>query len=305
MSDKKRTVALGFFDGVHIGHGALMKKVRERAAETGTVPSVLSFDEHPDNLVFGGQLPLINDTMGREDIMRRLYGIEDVVFMHFDRQLMQMPWRDFADMLVSEYNAAWVVIGHDFSFGSRGEGSPQRMQEYCREQGLGCDIIEPVMLDGRVVSSTYIRELIAGGDMEQAMRYLGHPHSLAGTVCSGYHLGTKMGTPTINMSFPEGVLVPKHGVYVSKVALEDGSVYTAATNVGVRPTVDRGSGANVESYILDFSGNLYGHRARVDFYSYIRPEQRFDGLDSLAASIKNDAETSRSFFSNFNPPFTF
>lgn len=296
MTETKRAIALGFFDGVHIGHGALLERVKERAAQMGAMPSVLSFDVHPDNLVFGRETPLINSAIGREDMIRRIYGINNVVFLHFNQHLMHMPWQEFAKTIIQELNIGWIVVGHDFCFGYRGEGTALRLQEYCKAKGIGCDIIQPVMLDGRVVSSTYIRRLIALGDMEQARRYLGHPHSLANTVRSGYHLGSRMGTPTINMVFPDGVLVPKYGVYVTRVVLEDGSSYAAATNVGLRPTTGNHERANVESHILDYSGNLYDRQARVDFYSYIRPERRFDDFDALSRQIKADAEISRNYF---------
>lgn len=296
MSEKKRVIALGFFDGVHIGHGALLEKAKERAQENGGSPAVLSFDVHPDNLVFGRETPLINSAADRTDIIRRIYGIEDVVFLHFNRQLMEMPWQDFIEKIISELDIGWVVVGDDFCFGHRGEGTAPLLKDYCQSKGLGCDIIAPVMLDGRVVSSTFIRSLIAEGDMEQAGRYLGHPYFLTNVICSGYHLGTKMGTPTTNIYFPEGVLVPRHGVYVTKVILQDGSSYAAATNVGVRPTVSSSKRANVESHILDFSGNLYGQKARVEFYSFIRPEMKFDDVEVLSQHIKQDSETARNYF---------
>ena len=147
-------MALGFFDGVHIGHGALLERTKERAAQIGAMPSVLSFDVHPDNLVFGRETPLINSAIGREDIIRRIYGIDNVVFLHFNQRLMRMPWQDFADNIIQELNIGWIVVGHDFCFGYKGEGTARRLQEYCEARGIGCDIIQPVMLDGRVVSST-------------------------------------------------------------------------------------------------------------------------------------------------------
>ena len=296
MTDKKRAIALGFFDGVHVGHGALLKRTKERAAQTGARPAVLSFDVHPDNLVFGRETPLINSAQDRTDIIRRLYGIEDVVFLHFNRELMQMPWQEFIENIISQLNIGWIVVGHDFSFGYKGEGTAQRLKEYCLARDIGCDIIAPVMLDGLVVSSTYIRSLIAEGDMERAGRYLGHPYFLTNTICSGYHLGTKMGTPTTNIYFPQGVLVPRHGVYVTKIFLQDGRSYAAATNVGVRPTVSNSTRANVESPILDFSGNLYGQKARVEFYSFIRPEMKFDDVNELSMNIKRDSETAKNYF---------
>lgn len=296
MSDIKRAIALGFFDGVHIGHGALLEKTKERAAQSGASPAVLSFDVHPDNLVFGRETPLINSAEDRTDVIRRIYGIDDVVFLHFNRALMEMPWREFIENIISQLNIGWIVVGHDFCFGYKGEGTARRLKDYCLAHDIGCDIIPPVMLDGRVVSSTYIRSLIAQGDMEQARRYLGHPYFLTNTVCSGYHLGTKMGTPTTNIFFPQGVLVPRHGVYVTRVVLQDGRSYAAATNVGVRPTVSNSTMANVESHILDFSGNLYGQKARVEFYSFIRPEMKFDDVQILSSHIKHDSETAKNYF---------
>ena len=296
MSEIKRAIALGFFDGVHIGHGALLERTKERAAQIGAMPSVLSFDVHPDNLVFGRETPLINSAIGREDIIRRIYGIDNVVFLHFNQRLMRMPWQEFADNIIQELNIGWIVVGHDFCFGYKGEGTARRLQEYCEARGIGCDIIQPVMLDGRVVSSTYIRQLIAEGDMEQARRYLGHPHCLANIVRSGYHLGTKMGTPTINMYFPDGVLVPRYGVYATKVCLENGKSYVSVTNVGVRPTVSEENRVSVESHLLDYEGNLYGRQARVEFYDFIRGEQKFDSFETLSAQIKRDAETARRYF---------
>ena len=292
----KRVIALGFFDGIHIGHAALLRRTKERAAEIGAVPSALSFDVHPDTLVFGRDVPLINSAAGRADIIRRLFGIESVIFIHFDRAVMQMPWQDFVQTLITEMDAAWFVVGHDFRFGWKGEGTAERLKAYCAERGLGCDIIPAVTLDGRVVSSTHIRELIAAGDMETANRFLGHPHMLIDTVHYGYRLGTKMGTPTINMRFPEGVIVPRFGVYAAKAFLEDGSEHMAVTNVGVRPTVSGENRVSVESYILDFSGNLYDRQVRIEFHAFLRPEQKFEGVDALKAQILKDAETTRAYF---------
>ena len=296
MTQTKRAIALGFFDGVHIGHAALLNKTKERAAEHGLMPSVLSFDVHPDNLVRGGRVELINSAIGREDIIRRCFGIDNVVFIHFNRHIMQMPWQQFADSVMDELQAAWIVVGHDFRFGYRGEGTAEKLRDYCAACGVGVDIIPPVMLDGQIVSSTHIRELIREGNIREANRWLGHPHSLSDTVHSGYHLGTKLGTPTINMFFPEGVLVPRHGVYATRVVLGDGSSYIAVTNVGVRPTVSKEDLVSVESHLLDYEGNLYGRQARVEFYEFLRDEQRFSGFEELSAQIRQDAENARAFF---------
>ena len=296
MADIRRAIALGFFDGVHIGHGALLKKTSERAAELGITPSVLSFDVHPDKLVLGKDVPLINSALGREEIIRRCYGIDDVIFIHFNRRMMHMPWQEFADTIIDELGLAWIVVGHDFCFGYRGKGTAEKLKAYCEQKGIGCDIIQAVTLDGRIVSSTYIRTLIADGDMEQAARYLGHPHTLQDTVHSGYHLGTKLGAPTINMDFPEGVIVPRHGVYAARVFLEDGSSHIAVANVGVRPTVSDGTRVNVESHLLAFTGNLYGRQVRVEFYKFLRDEKKFDDYEELSRQIHLDADAARAYF---------
>lgn len=296
MEDRKRAIALGFFDGVHIGHGALLNKTKERAEQIGGLPSVLSFDVHPDTLVFGKDVPLINSAIGRKGIIRRFYGIDNVVFVHFNQYMMRMPWKEFADSLIEELNVGWIVVGHDFCFGYRGEGTAQKLKDYCEAQGIGCDIIQAVSLDGRIVSSTFIRTLVADGDMEEAARYLGHPHMLADIVHSGYHLGTKMGTPTINMSFPAGVIIPRHGVYASRVFIEDGSSYIAVTNIGVRPTVSEDNRVTVESHLLDYSGNLYGKQACVEFYKFLRPERKFRDYQELSEQIRIDAEEAAEYF---------
>ena len=300
MTDRKRAMALGFFDGVHIGHAALLDKTKQRAAEIDAMPSVLTFDVHPDTLVFNAEVPLINSAIGRKNIINRCFGIDNVVFIHFNQKVMHMDWREFIDELINELDIAWLVVGHDFCFGYKGLGTAPRLKEYCAEKGVGCDIIEPVCRDGIVVSSTEIRKLIQNGEIEKANEYLGHPHMLSDTVRSGYHLGTKMGTPTINMKIPEGVIVPRHGVYAAKVILDDGSEHISVTNVGVRPTVSDAGAVSVESFILDFDGNLYDKQARVEFFSFLRDERKFDDISSLGEQIKCDAEEARAYFAK-NP----
>ena len=295
-ANPRRAVALGFFDGLHLGHAALMKRVSERAAEIGAEAAVVTFDVHPDTLVFGRDVPLINSSAEREDLIRRLYGIDSTIFLHFNRRMMEMPWETFIESIAEELNIAAVVVGHDFSFGYRGEGKPDRLQQWCFQQNILCDIIPAVCMDGRVVSSTEIRDLLEQGNIEEANRLLGHPHLLSDTVHSGYHLGARLGSPTINMVFPAGVVVPRHGVYSARVFLDDGSHYLAVTNIGVRPTVSESDRVSVESHLLDFDGNLYGRHARVEFHHFQRPEQKFDTVQALAEQIRRDADETRKWF---------
>lgn len=292
---KQKVMALGFFDGIHVGHAALINMIKQRAQETGAEPAVLTFDVHPDNLVFNKTVPLINSAEDRVNILKRCFGIDEVVVVHFSRRVMCMDWQDFIDELIDEMNLRWIVVGHDFCFGHKGLGTAEKLRGYCAQRGIGCDIIPAVRRDGVIVSSTLIRELIESGDIEKANAYLGHPHTLTDHVRSGYRLGTKMGTPTINMGFPQGVIVPRRGVYAAKAYI-DGREYLSVTNVGVRPTVSDSGEVNVESFLLDFCGNLYGHQVRIDFYKFLRPERRFEDLAELSAQIKHDAQTTREYF---------
>lgn len=291
----KRVIALGFFDGAHLGHAALLHRCREVADILGLPAAVMTFDLHPDKLVMGDDIKLINSMEDREDIFRRLFGMDDVVFCHFTEEMMHMPWEDFLGCyLVEELGAVHLVCGHDFHFGDRGAGNPERLQTWCAAHGLGSDVIPKVTLDGVTVSSTYIRKLIEAGDMEKANRFLGHPHLLSGIVQPGHGLGRKLGIPTANLTIPEGVLIPAFGVYAAKVFVGD-QAYLAVVNVGTRPTVG-GSGVTVEPWILDFDGDLYGKRIRVEFYRHLRQERKFESLEALKAEIHRNADQTRAYF---------
>ena len=287
-----RVLALGFFDGVHAGHATLLRRTAQRAAERGLEAAVLTFDVHPDILVSGSSIALINSPEDRQELIRREFGIGTVLQLHFDRALMQMPWERFLDWVREEYLAAHLVCGHDFTFGWRGEGNPRRLREYCERMGLGCDVMPEVCLDGASVSSTRIRLLLLEGRLEEANRLLGHPHVLTGTVSHGRHLGSTIGFPTANLTFAPGVLVPAHGVYVGRLELEgEEERKYAVTNVGVRPTVSDSGAVTVESYIPGYSGDLYGRKVRLEFLAFLRPERRFGSLEELQAQIGRDAES--------------
>ena len=229
MTEKKRVIALGFFDGVHIGHAALMRKALEIGEDKDLVPSVITFDAHPQSLVSGENVPLINSPEDRAGLIRRMFGVDEIIFLHFDRETARMPWDSFIHHLTSEFGARYLVAGHDFKFGCGGRGNSDLLTEMCGELGLGCEIIPEVMLDGVVSSSTYIRDLISAGDVERANAFLGHPHVLTDIVRYGYRLGRTLGTPTINMCFGADVIVPAFGVYATKVYLGDAETGGADT----------------------------------------------------------------------------
>ena len=295
MSDRKCVMALGFFDGLHLGHRALLDTVKQRAGESGMEPAVLSFDIHPDNLVFGQEVSLIFSSEEKKKQIRELFGIDEVIFLRFTDELMKMNWRNFLDLLVSEFNVGRLVVGHDFTFGYRGEGKTEQLSAYCSEHGLGCDIIPPVYLNGSIVSSTLIRKLIAEGDMEAADSYLGHPYYIPGTVIHGLHNGEKLGFPTLNIKLPAGVVIPRFGVYASLVEI-DGKLYPAATDIGVKPTVCDDGEVLVESHLLEFEDKLYGAEISVIPKRFIRPEMHFSDFAQLTEAISGDVETIRRYF---------
>lgn len=295
MDKIKRVIALGFFDGVHLGHQALMRRTVERAKEYGVRPSVISFDTHPDTFVRGVEVPLLGSVADRKYLISRIGGIDDIIMIHFDRRFMQTPWRDFVESVKNDLGATALVMGRDFCCGWRGEGTASRIAAWCGENGLGCDIVDEVCVDGNIVSSTRIREFVADGDMERAARCLGHPHMLTDTVGGGYKIGRSIGAPTVNTRVPEGVIVPRHGVYVTRVWLPEG-VKPAVTNVGVRPTFENDDRLTIESNILDFDGNLYGAQVRIEFLHFLRDERRFSSPEALGEQIRRDIEATRSYF---------
>ena len=297
MSTPKRVIALGFFDGVHKGHGALLRTVAQAADRLGAMPCAFTFDRSPTAAITGQTIPLLSSVEDRVWLMRRYYGIEEVIVAPFDG-MQKMDWQDFvSEYLQKELGCVHVVAGHDFHFGYMGKGNPQRLQEKCRELGMGCDIIQKVEQDGITISSTYIRTLIAQREMERADQFLGHPHTLTNRVAHGKKIGTTtLGFPTVNLLIPQGVIVPAYGVYATRVWF-DGQCRCAVTNVGVRPTVEDNDGhVTVEGFILDFDGDLYGHEIRMEFYKYLRPEQKFASMQALADEIRHNAQQTRDYF---------
>ena len=294
-----RVIALGFFDGVHLGHAALLRLTRRRADELGIPAAVLTFDTHPDTLVYHQPVPLINTLEDRKYLMEEKFSMDEVILAHFDRAMMEMPWESFVeDYLLGELGAKHVVCGHDFSFGYRGQGTPDKLRRLCAQRGVGVNVVDKVSLGGITVSSTHIRQLIRQGDMEAAAQMLGHRHFLSGEVLHGKELGRRLGFPTANLALPEGLIAPAYGVYATLVTLPDGTVHPAVTNVGVRPTVHDQLGRLVEAWILDCTAELYGQKIRVEFFTRLRGEKKFDSLEALRAEVLRNAAETRAFFQN-------
>ena len=295
--NKPTVIALGFFDGVHRGHAALLQRAAQRAKELGVDSAVFTFNRPPKEVVTGKKVYLINSTDDRRDLMERLYGIDRVIFAPFDDNMMHCSWQDFLhELLIRENSAVHLVAGHDYHFGYKNEGNPQLLQEACAKLGIGCDIIPKVELDGITVSSTYIRTLVESGDVERAAQFLGHRHCLSQAVRHGQHFGRTIGIPTVNLTIPEGVLVPRYGVYISRVYLPDGRSFPGVTNIGTRPTVSSSPEVTVETFLLDFDGDLYDRRIRLEFFCHLRGEQRFPDALALRDQIHRDIDHARAYF---------
>lgn len=290
--EKKTIYALGFFDGVHLGHQALLAACRQMADQYNCDAGVITFTTHPDRLVSGEMPLLLNKTEDRRSL---LYGqkMDRVVELPFDEQLMHTHWSVFLETLVAD-GAGGFICGSDFRFGAGGSGTAKKLEAFCKKQELPCAIVPQQMIGDKRISSTYIRELIEEGEMERAVAFLGHPHILSGEVVHGRALGRTIGIPTANLHLPEGVICPKYGVYACK-AMVEGKEYMAVTNVGTRPTVN-GSYVTVEPWLLDFEGDLYGKTLHLLFYQFLRPEQKFSSLEELQREIHKNAEQVRGYF---------
>lgn len=288
----KTIYALGFFDGVHLGHQALLKTCLRLAESMDAKPCAITFDRHPQAMFTNNPPRLVNSLEDRIRLLHR-YGMEEVKVYPVTEEVMSTPWKTFLDDLVS-LGAAGFVCGSDYRFGNHGEGTAEKLKDYCIAHGLSCGVVGDRMLDGIRISSSHIRSLLEAGQMEEAVRFLGHPHGLSGKVVSGRRLGRTLGIPTANLLIPEGVVELRHGVYACK-AVVDGQTFLAVTNVGNRPTVG-GHRVTVEPWLLDFDGDLYGKHLTLLFYAFLRPEQKFGSLEELRKEIQKNAVQTRKIF---------
>ena len=292
MKQEKRIFALGFFDGVHLGHQALLRACVDLAEALDAETAAITFQQHPQAL-FSNQIPPLLGTLSDRFRLLLHYGMDHIYPFPVTQKVMSTNWQDFLEELVA-CGAVGFVCGDDFRFGHKGEGNAEKLQAFCDARKIPCIIVPDQTLDGLRISSTHIRDLLETGRVEEATRFLGHPHILSGTVVPGRQLGRTIGIPTANLHLPEGVLVPKFGVYACKAAVE-GQEYLAVTNIGTRPTVS-GSHITVEPWLLDFDGDLYGKTITLEFHAFLRPERKFDSLEALREEIhKNAAETRKIF----------
>jgi riboflavin kinase/FMN adenylyltransferase len=282
---RSRQVAIGVFDGVHVGH----RKVIDAA------DAVLTFEPHPLRVLHPDAAPkLIMPFEIKRDVIEGL-GVEELIVISFDDEFSSIAPEDFCSrILVEALGVESVSVGENFRFGAKARGDPQMLAS--RDE-FETRVVPLVEVDGEIVSSTRVRSLVAAGEVEAATRCLGAPFLLEGTVVEGDERGRKLGFPTANIVPSDDLVCPGHGVYA---AFADGR--PAAVNVGVRPTFETGRGLLVEAYLIDFDGDLYGRTLRIAFISRLRGERRFAGVEELIAQMHRDVEAARELCASFTPP---
>jgi riboflavin kinase / FMN adenylyltransferase len=271
-----RRVAIGTFDGVHLGHREVI-----RGADT-----VLTFDPHPLSVIHPEATPkLISTFPVRRDLIAGL-GVEELVVIPFDKSFSEQSAEDFVQhVLLDRLGAAEVSVGENFRFGKGARGTPEFLSEHDEFETRVVPLVEAA---GETVSSSHIRGLVAAGEVDQATEFLGRPFLFEGEVVQGDKRGRELGMPTANLVPDDAYVTPGHGVYAGSA-----NGHPAAVNVGVRPTFETGRGLLVEAHLLDFDGDLYGQTLRIAFLDRLRGEKRFDSVDELVAQMKRDVEDAR------------
>ena len=288
-------VALGCFDGVHVGHIEVIKTARKLADTLGYDCTVWTFDEPPKNYFLKRSVPLITDKAQKKELISRL-GTDKLISVPFTKETAKISAEDFFDeILRKRIKAKHIVCGFDYSFGKDGKGTPELLAELCSKNNIGLSVIPPVSVSGITVSSSAIRDALADGKTEIATALLGRPYSLRTIVINGQHLARKLGFPTVNQEFPSRMLVPKYGVYVSQVTIANRrKKYFGITNVGIRPTVG-GTALFAETNIFDFSDDLYGSSVKIEFLSFIREEKNFESIDALSVQVNEDIKKAKEY----------
>ncbi|MBQ8495895.1 MAG: bifunctional riboflavin kinase/FAD synthetase [Clostridia bacterium] len=283
--------AIGNFDGVHLGHRALITLAAEK--KDGITKSAVWTFAEPSSRALGG-VSLLTDTAERATLFRSL-GI-DLLFLADFEEMRSLSPEDFAeDILYRRCQVRRVVCGFNFRYGKMAAGNAETLKSSFDRLGGKTEIVPPFCLNGAVVSSSEIREALSIGNMKRARAMLDRPYSLTAEIVHGKQLGRTLGFPTANQRFPKGRAVPKYGVYAVRLTI-DGKTYEGVANVGVRPTVENTLRANCETYVFDFEGNLYGKTATTEFLAFLRPERHFSDVNALTDAVNGDKETAKRYF---------
>lgn len=290
--EKGTAVALGYFDGIHKGHQAVLNTALKKAKENDLVPVVMLFDIHPRKLLTGKVPPMLLSEERKRVLLQRM-GFK-VVDFDFHKSMNYTPTEFEEKILLDELGAKVVVCGFDYHYGKGGKGTPETLKKELSQMNTEVLSLEPVYVGDEAVSSTKIRQLISEGKIEKANEMLGDYFTYDFQVKKGDGIGHTLGFPTINQYFPEDFIVPKYGVYASRVRI-DGKYYSSVTNVGTRPTVS-GKSMRSETCIFDFSDNLYGKTVEVSLIRFLREEKKFGSLDELKEAVDNDIKKSKEIY---------
>ena len=289
-------ICLGNFDGVHVGHQALVRAAKEKKAElSATLPDVASgvcfFKTPPSDYFPGAKIPRLMTLEQKLKFFSRL-GLDFACVLDFEALRDASPESYVSDTLKSRLHCVFAVCGFNFRYGKNAAGTSE---ELVRLMNGAASVIDPVCIDGNPVSSSAIRQAIDTGNAESAAILLGRPYRIEAMVLHGKALGRSLGLPTVNQVFPEQLAVPKHGIYITRTYV-DGVAYRSVSNVGIRPSVDDGTAVNCETHILDFDRDVYGKTVAVEFLKRIRDEIHFDDLDALQAQIQSDIERTKAYY---------
>ena len=297
----KTAVALGNFDGIHIGHREIFRNALDAAKEQGLKSLCFTFSNHPFNFILRRNdsdpdaVKLICTEEEKIELIEDM-GFDILVNVPFDEHIMTMHAHDFfEDIVRDKLNAGFVSVGFNYTYGARATGRPDTLRRECEAAGIGVEIHDAVIVDGEVVSSTLIREMIATGNMEMTAKLLGRPYSFNGTVKHGKRLGSSMGIPTINIPAPDRQMLPPNGVYFSRIHI-NGILYNSVSNIGLNPTVnDDVRRKTIETNIFDYDDNAYGKDVTVYFDHFSRGERKFRNKEELFAQISRDCENARNY----------
>lgn len=292
--DAGRVVAIGVFDGVHLGHQRILRQAVEQATTVGAVSTAVTFYPHPEAVVRPRSAPRMLTSLERKAALLEALGLDEVVVVRFDEGFARLSPESFCRAVLSDHLGARVVlVGENFRFGHRGAGTAADLAEYGSTHGFEVRSVPLVEEDGETISSTRIRRLLGAGQVREAARLLGRPHRVEGTVASGAGRGKGLDAPTANLPADKDTALPRSGVYASLSTVDGADVHPSVTSVGTNPTFERSKKIRIETLLLDYSGDLYGRHLAVDFVQRIRGQRAFPDADSLARQIKEDIETAR------------
>ncbi len=288
-------LTLGVFDGLHLGHQLIMRTVVKRAAETGAVPTVITFDPHPRAVLHPESAPPLLQTLDQKVEGFGALGIEQTIVVRFDEAFSQIRAEEFLrDVVKDRLHAKEVYLGCGFAFGHDREGNIELLRRVSRELGFLADEVPEVKFRSRRVSSSNVRRLLAEGKVNLARRLLGRPYGVEGRVERGAERGRTLGFPTANLH-PHNRVIPRHGVYVTGTLI-DGQWRRSVTNVGVRPTFTADMEPSVETFVIDWAGDLYGDVVRVRFLHRLRDEKKFGSIAELKTQIDQDVQRAQNYF---------